>query len=84
MLPLYTKLDWADVSPALTDLPCKLLATMLFGGHSARKQLASKIRSEREEFFSTGLKNVSTGRDFRNHIVQLSKFLTEETEDQEG
>lgn len=57
---------------------------MLFDGHSARKEVASKIRSEREEFFSTGLTNVSTGRDFRNHVVQLSKFLTEETEDQEG
>lgn len=57
---------------------------MLFDMHSARKQVASKIRTEREEFFHKGLKNVSTGRDFRNHVVQLSSFVIEKTEAQKG
>lgn len=56
---------------------------MLFDRHSARKQVASKIRTEREEFFNTGLKTVTTGRDFTNHVARLSKFIIEETEAQE-
>lgn len=42
---------------------------MLFDKHSARKQVASKIRIEREEFLNTRLKNVSTGKDFGIHAV---------------
>lgn len=45
--------------------------------------MASKIRTEREEFFNTSLKNVTIGRNCRNHVVQVSKFLTEEKEAQE-
>jgi len=44
---------------------------MLFDRHGARKQVASKIRIEREEFLNTSLKNVSTGKDFGVHVVQL-------------
>lgn len=57
---------------------------MLFDRHSARKQVVSKIRTEREEFFHKGLKNVSAGRDFRNHVVQCSSFVIEKTEAQKG
>lgn len=55
---------------------------MLFDRHSAREQVASKIRTEREEFFNKGLENVSTGRDFRNHVIQLSAFVIVEAEAQ--
>lgn len=44
---------------------------MLFDRHSARKQVASETKIEREEFLNTSLKNVNARRNFSYHVVQM-------------